>query len=582
MSRTAYRFTNPRSPMSDASFVQGVLEDKDMGLFGWVMWRGIPWCWRHKRAVGLAFLWFLMVRRSGLISGTVGWAIMVLVLGAIWVTWKRRVPEGDSQSVRDLLEGERLKAKLLDEWASVCDRARLVGRGKWKGIPKLRDVTVAGHGTLTATCLAGPAGVTVSEMRKAADSLREFIGCREVVVDEAGSGVARLTFHWRDVLGRIWHLADIPIAAAGRIAYGVRQDGSVASISMGLSVLIGGLTGKGKSTIVWGMLSDLIRQGVWIDLYVSDTKGTEFAIFEEMVSKDRRYGNIRVREYANTVAETEAMIGRAAKAMQCRKDEMRAAGKRMVEPSAENPLVIVLIDEMLPLAKMLAKGHDSPLAIIASQGRALSYVIWGLCQVGQLDVLGRIRDLIPQRICFATPNDPTTDAILGQHASSNGAKCSDLDEPGLGYSYSEGDKTPRVFKSARVTDAETLRLAVGELPKDVADKAREMYDLAAEKTKRQTALYRWYHADAPQGSRPAYIGISYDVLQREADHNAALKEFMAGDVKRTVDYYPTRKAALAAEKTAIETEKPTYNVQHNGRNPFRKVDQRQKREKVDA
>jgi predicted GIY-YIG superfamily endonuclease len=83
--------------------------------------------------------------------------------------------------------------------------------------------------------------------------------------------------------------------------------------------------------------------------------------------------------------------------------------------------------------------------------------------------------------------------------------------------------------------------------------------------------------------RPAYIGITNDVIARTAQHDAAAREFLEGDVLRTVKWYPSRKAALEAEARAIREEQPIFNVQHNAANPHRRrTERRRKKETVDA
>jgi len=119
-----------------------------------------------------------------------------------------------------------------------------------------------------------------------------------------------------------------------------------------------------------------------------------------------------------------------------------------------------------------------------------------------------------------------------------------------------------------VTDAETKVIANGKVPARMVEVERERGG--------DTALYRWWGKDDPEDAPPAYIGISYDVLRREAEHNADLREFMDGDVRRTVEWWGSRKAALEAEKAAILAEKPRYNVQHNQRNPRRAAYRRPK------
>jgi hypothetical protein len=235
--------------------------------------------------------------------------------------------------------------------------------------------------------------------------------------------------------------------------------------------------------------------------------------------------------------------------------------------------VVTILDETLPLTELLKKGTDSPLGRVAFTGAAAGYVVWANTQVAQVDSIGRFRDLIPQRICFATPNPQVTDSVLGQGSESAGAKCSEINTPGVGFSHSEGDRVARKFRAAFVPDSVTRLVAMGRLPQDVMDAAEVPPDDASGRT----ALYRWYSAADASYYRPAYIGISYDVLRREAEHNDALREFMAGDVRRRVEWYPTRKAALAAEKLAIVAEKPLFNVQHNSGNRLRRRDARRRR-----
>lgn len=83
---------------------------------------------------------------------------------------------------------------------------------------------------------------------------------------------------------------------------------------------------------------------------------------------------------------------------------------------------------------------------------------------------------------------------------------------------------------------------------------------------RRRALYRWYPAcTCPPIGPPGYIGTSYDVLRREAQHNADLRAFMEGDVQRRTEWFPDRESADAAEEAAIRAERPIHNVAHNGR-----------------
>jgi hypothetical protein len=549
------------------------------------------WCIRHYRvtAVTVAFLWAWS--RFGFQGAVIRAAVLVVMGLTAWVAWRCRGAEGAAPTPRELWEDAQQKHVIRAQWPLACEAAELTA--KRTGPPALRRLRGNGHGSFTAEVRCGEVGVPVFKFQAKTEFLKEVIGCAEVTVTPTGSGVGRFAFHFRDPIGRVLPLAAMPPASLGsrgdtRLAYGIRQDGTPATIIANQSVLIGGLTRMGKSNICWALLADCIRQGLPVEIYVSDPKeGLELQEFERaMREAEAAKGNvlplhrlITVREYAPTVAATIEMIGHAEKAMKARKHHMKLDGVRKLEKASEKyPLVVVLLDETVALQAILTKGQDSPLGRIAYMGAAAWYVVWMNTQAAQLDVLGRVRSFIPQRICVATDAPQTTDAVLGGYAESKGALCSEVQEPGVGWSDAEGERRPAKFRAAEVTDAEVKLIARGELPRNVERAHQEATDARSERAvrdtaPRRTALYRWFHADAnPEVDRPGYIGISFDILRRESQHTAALREFMEGDVQRTVEWFDTRKLAEAAEKRAIETENPIYNKVHNGRNAHRRIE----------
>lgn len=74
-----------------------------------------------------------------------------------------------------------------------------------------------------------------------------------------------------------------------------------------------------------------------------------------------------------------------------------------------------------------------------------------------------------------------------------------------------------------------------------------------------TTLYRYFDGDDVL----LYVGISLNAVLRLAQHSHAGAEWTASIARSTFQHFPTRVAALAAEKTAIQTEKPRFNVVHN-------------------
>lgn len=520
------------------------------------------------------------------------WLVLGVVCLTGWLLWRRRRAEGAAgYDPREIALEVKCRSQLAGQWPIACESIPGLLGTRSKEPPPLQGITYLGDGSLRAAVPSGSIGVPPARIEKASGELKSIIGCQDVVVSTKGmpSGVAQVTFHWRDPIGRTLPLAQLPIAPAGRLAYGIRQDGSPATIIAGQSVLIGGLTRRGKSNTIEALLADCVRQGLPVDVYASDPKGgvqldaLEHALVDPRRPKDApREALIEVRQYVSSAKDTRPMVEAALKAMKARAYVMKQRGiQQLTTPTEEFPLVVVLLDETLPLQDMLKKGVDSPLGELAYTGSFALFVVWANAQVAQVSELGRFRDLVPQRICFATGNAQTTDSVLGNQATAAGAECHLIDEAGVGYSFEDGHRGPQKFRAALVTNEEARTVMASQLPKGVA----ESYETAVGTKGGRTALYRWFHASDPKGARAQYIGISYDVLRREAEHNGALRAFMAGDIRRETEWYPSRKLALEAEEKAIKAEAPIFNKVHNKRRTVdraRAMATRAKKEKTPA
>jgi hypothetical protein len=75
----------------------------------------------------------------------------------------------------------------------------------------------------------------------------------------------------------------------------------------------------------------------------------------------------------------------------------------------------------------------------------------------------------------------------------------------------------------------------------------------------RTALYRFFDAD----DELLYVGISRDPAERWKQHRD--KPWWRDVAMRVVEWHDDRPSAERAERKAIQTEGPRYNVQHNQR-----------------
>jgi hypothetical protein len=389
------------------------------------------------------FVRWLRVRRAALLAGS----RPVPGLRKLWTAYRA--------------EAKRL-AYLEKQWPVACLSQGLTGPSK--AIPALFDVTPTLDNSITARVASSRMGVDPEDIASRVDRIRKVIGCYELGVRETSSGCADLTFSWSNALGPVLPLGKLPPSKPGTIAYGIRSDGSAATIQQHMSVMIGGLTRKGKSNVCRAMLADLIRKQVPVDLYVADTKdGVELPEFEANVG--RRMGCVRVVRYETTAGGAANMVTAMVAEKRRRGAAMRGKTKQH-RPTTAEPLLVGILDETLPLHAMLKEGTKGAAGEIGFSGAAMDTVLWVNTQMGHASVVGQLRELIPQRICFSTTTWQDTDTVLGSHAANEGgALCHKIgDTPGIGWSGSDGSSRYEKFRAAVVTDEETAMLAEGRVP----------------------------------------------------------------------------------------------------------------------
>ncbi len=513
-----------------------------------------------RRYVTLAFLIAGWEATGALLVPVALWTVYGVTLAVQWARKRRWATVAAGQPapttralVRAFYNERKRLAHLSRQWRVACTILKLTA-GTDKVVPRLYDVTPTLDGDVTASIASGRMGVSVDDVAKHAPRVAEVIGCREVTVTRTAPGCASLVFFWSDPLGRTLPLAELPVSSAGLISYGIRRDGTPATIRQDLSVLVGGATGTGKSNVIAAMLADLVRSGVWVDLYVSDPKGgIEMTWLSRHVGQ--QMGTLRVRQYVDSASGTVQMVKDAHKAMRCRQGLQEGAKHSATKAS---PLVVLIIDELLPLHEQIRQGTKSELGQILFEGRAAGYVAWCNSQLGHASELGALRNLIPQRVCFAVPTAETTDTVLGTSAEARGAKCSRLEEPGLFYSSSDDTRAMEKGRAPLVRLQDQERIAAGVAPEGMTRKTPAQA--------RRCALYRAYNAE----DELLYVGITDNPRRRFAEHKRD-ESWWAEEVDEAaieVTWRQDEAVARAAEQQAIKDELPRYNTTHNAGNPL--------------
>jgi predicted GIY-YIG superfamily endonuclease len=254
-------------------------------------------------------------------------------------------------------------------------------------------------------------------------------------------------------------------------------------------------------------------------------------------------------------------------AMDKRLKEMKAQGVRLHKPTPEQPMDILIIDELLLLGKLLKEGVHSDLGQIMTVGRKAGFSVIACTQIGEKVQLGALRELFPRRICFRTNTREQTETILGSGGRADMAAAHRISDrtPGVGYCYDDSTGQMVKFRSAYFTDAQTQQIAQGELP------AGMEHFLAPPEPEGDHAVYRLNTRAARDGSRKRlYVGISNEPARRFEEHRRDkrwAKDVDWADATLGLKWYPSRAEALAAEAEAIRDELPVHNKVHNQDNP---------------
>ena len=229
---------------------------------------------------------------------------------------------------------------------------------------------------------------------------------------------------------------------------------------LGSHLLIAGATGSGKGSVLWSLvraLGPVVRDGR-VQLWAVDPKGGM-----ELTPGSAMFARFA---YESPAAMVE-LLEDAVSYMRMRTELLRLAGSRSLVPSVEDPLIVVVVDEMAALTayvgdRDLKRRAETALQLLLSQGRAPGVLVVAAAQDPGKDVIG-FRDLFPSRIALRLLEDVQVDMVLGRSARQRGALCDQIPAsmPGVAYVAQEGVREPVRVRAAYVSDedlAEMVRI----------------------------------------------------------------------------------------------------------------------------
>jgi S-DNA-T family DNA segregation ATPase FtsK/SpoIIIE len=317
--------------------------------------------------------------------------------------------------------------------------------------------TVVGE-RLTLWCRVGQSAEQISTR---IDALRSAVWCREVRVnrDRARGHVVTVDVIRRETLSdtvaalAVPDVVDLSAVAVGRTEYGLAWLLRL----LGAHVLIAGVTGAGKGSVLWSLLRGVgpaIRSGL-VQVWAVDPKGGM-----ELGPGRALFARFAYAEYADMVELLEA----AAELMKTR--AARLAGHvRQHIPTPADPLIVVLVDEVANLTayqtdRDLKRRAETALALLLTQGRAVGVTVVAALQDPRKEVLG-FRNLFPVKVALRLDEPNQVDMVLGDGARNRGALADTIPEttPGVGYVREDGSTTVVRVRAGHVTDADISQMA---------------------------------------------------------------------------------------------------------------------------
>lgn len=355
------------------------------------------------------------------------------------------------------------------KFRAVCDQKRLSlgddgGRRVYPRISRLMGGAEAWNIQIRPLL-----GQSLADWERASDALQMAFGAVGIRFSDNGNGTIMMRAGYQKLEAREFVGSQaLPVdgdSASWRerlatVVVGTTENGHPFALPLLDShVLVAGITGSGKGSLVWSLILGLqpaCRAGV-VKFWGFDPKKMELSIGRSFFG-DR---------YA---AEAEAMVQlleRASTAMMARAEELSGKVRRF-EPSELHPLNVVIIDELGYLSALLPdrklrERADKALSAILVLGRAVGYVVVGALQDPRKETLS-FRDLFPTRVAMRLPK-PMVDLVLGHGAHEAGALCdmipADKTGQGVAFVIGEGSIVPRCVRMTWCSDDVIASMAGG-------------------------------------------------------------------------------------------------------------------------
>jgi S-DNA-T family DNA segregation ATPase FtsK/SpoIIIE len=249
-----------------------------------------------------------------------------------------------------------------------------------------------------------------------------------------------------------------PAPDLSAVPVGRTEDGRDLTLPLlGAHLLVGGETGAGKGSVLWSLIlgvAPAVSAGL-VRLWVIDPKGgMELAAGAPLFD---RFAHGGLEEYADLLEE-------AVRGLRARAARLRGVTRKL-EPSAEEPLIVIVVDELASLTAYvsdpeLRRRIANAVSLILSQGRAVGVSLVAATQDARKEVVG-MRDLFPARVALRTAEPSQADLLLGRGARERGARTEAIPDssPGVAFVTLEDSPEPVRVRFGYADDDRIVELA---------------------------------------------------------------------------------------------------------------------------
>ena len=284
-------------------------------------------------------------------------------------------------------------------------------------------------------------GQTVDDLENVVPAIRDAVGAHSARSTVIAPGTVRMEFVMRQQLPVVQTARQPTSTKATSVEIGRRENGSAWILRVaGLHTLTVGCSGAGKGSIFWGIaggLAPAVKSGT-ARLFAIDLKyGIEVSVGSALFTK-----------VATTEVEAAKLLTKLEELLDTRGRGM-AGRARSHTPSAAEPLVVLLIDELAGLTAYmtepaLKKQVASSLSRILTKGRAVGIVVAAFMQDPRKEILP-MRGLFTQTVALRLRSRDEVAMVLGDgFADAAPAHRINPNEPGTGYVIGEDGSTIRV------------------------------------------------------------------------------------------------------------------------------------------